>query len=984
MIPRVHGLFRHQVTDQVLAPPGRRGRPLPYFVDGNSTQPDLGDNNLTRPHTSPKLPYRNSAPLAQLFVAIFFVTILGLVDKLNQTNSINWQALGQSLGPPWNRVVLTDQFAPKIIAHLLVIAFFYLSLSVSIALIDDRRGRKLLGSGMVIFCRRLLMYIAWSSVAISLYFISQVDYTYLSTQFKINGEPVILALPTLLGLLFFGIGCNTLVFKPLQGHFPRWLMVIATLAPLITAIGLLVNLDRLLHTGSRPWYGTFPDTVVVQVTLFAFEIGIGLTFLEALCGDYVDISRLISQRQFVPTMLASLRGLTHLALIVPPLIGIKLALLGISVPAASVILDRNGQVLEYYHPAGYFRVIVPPDNVSSPASLGLDAIEDSGLVSSPFTHSPVSPIRLAGIISSMPEGNTSADVGGGSGVAAQVCKNVSGRQERQMTNYGLPKTLPKRDHFVTGATATEKLLFEFPCAWGFERAALWFGAPELKPAHQYLNLVNFGNGAYGIEAGALTYFGKSAKDLTLSEAALLVGLPQALGDLDPWENPQAAKVRRNAVLKAMARNGYISEKEAAEASAQPLGILQAPYNPPKYADSFIKGYLMDELDRQGFRHMSTDGLRVMTSLDLNLQREATAIIQKKLSSDNYRQRNARDAALVALNPSTGEILAFAGDMAWKERQPGSSFKPFTYVTALKKGWTAATRIEDKPMSFPDGKGGQWSPTSADGRYWGWVSVRQALAMSLNVPAVLTLQYAGIDQTLDNARQMGITTLPGKASDYGLALTLGSGEVKLLDLVFAYSVFANNGIQNGQSRPNLQIWSQTRPLDPIGILRIEGRSGKVIREFKNPQSVETIPAPYAYLITDILSDNSARSQAFREPSALLLPDNRPAAVKTGTNGISNKTWDLWTVGYTPELVAGVWVGNRERDAMSEARSDLLAAPIWNEFMTKALDGIPASKFKRPDGLIDLRICQSTGLPASQSNCRDEINELFIRGTEPKAK
>ncbi len=930
---------------------------------------------------SPTLPYRNSFPVAQVLAAVFFAAILYI---LSQANLINWRALGQDFGPPWNKVLLTAQFGPKIMSHLSVLALLYSTLSVSICLIDSYRGRQWFGSSNVVFCRRLLMYIAWSSIAISLYFIAQVDYSYLGIQFELNGESVILALPTLLGLLLFGIGCSILVYKPVQGYLPRWLMVIATLVPLITAVGLLLNLDRLLYTGSRPWHVTLPDTILVQVTLVAFEFGIWLTFIEALWGDYVDISRLISQRQFLPTILASLRGLTHLTLVVPLLMGVKLALFGISIPSASVILDRNGQVLQYYHPVGDFRVIVAPDKISSLTSLGLDAIEDSGLVSSPFTHSPVSPIRLAGIISSMPEGSTRADIGGGSGVAAQVCKNLSGRQERQMTNYSLPKWLPNRGLFVKGATATEKLLFEFPCAWGFERAALWFGKPELKPTHQYLNLVNFGNGAYGIEAGALTYFGKSAKDLTLTQAALLVGLPQAPGDLDPRKNPKAAMVRRNTVLWAMARNGYISDKQATEASAQPLGILADPYKPPEYADSFIKGYLMDELDRQGFRRMSADGLRVITSLDLHLQHEATAIIQKKLSSDNYRQRNARDAALVALNPSTGEILAFAGDMAGKERQPGSSFKPFTYVTALRKGWTAATRIEDKPMSFPDGKGGQWSPSSADGRYWGLVSVRQALAMSLNVPAVLTLQYAGIDQTLDNTRQMGITSLPGKASDYGLALTLGGGEVKLVDLVFAYSVFANNGIQNGQGKPDVQIWSHTRPLDPVMILRIEGRSGRLLREFTKPRSAEIMPAPYAYLITDILSDNNARKPIFGERSDLLLPGNRPAAVKTGTNGIDTEIWDIWTVGYTPELVTGVWVGNRERDPMNQTRSDLIATPIWNEFMTKALDGIPASKFKRPDGLIDLRICQSTGLLASQSNCRDAVNELFIRGTEPKAK
>ncbi|MBI4497163.1 MAG: PBP1A family penicillin-binding protein [Chloroflexi bacterium] len=510
--------------------------------------------------------------------------------------------------------------------------------------------------------------------------------------------------------------------------------------------------------------------------------------------------------------------------------------------------------------------------------------------------------------------------------------------------------------------------------------------PKEQILEWYLNQVFYGNNSYGMEAAAQAYFGKSARDLTLAEAAMLAGLPQAPASYDPYTRPDQAKARQETVLGLMVRHGYITEDQAQAAAGESLDFrprrfaMEAPHFVMHIREALEARYGPDALYR--------GGLQVTTSLDLDLQRQAEAIIREKVDSPAYQQSKARNAALVALRPGTGEVLALVGsadfendaisgqiNMALAERQPGSTFKPITYVTAFMKGWNPATRVEDKRTPFPDGRGGQWIPKSADGKYRGWVSVRQALAMSLNVPAVLALQHAGLPQTLDTAHRMGITTL--LRNDYGLALTLGGGEVKLFDLAYAYTVFANNGMQSGQPRPATQLRPGMRELDPVVIRKVAAPNGRVLEEFTEPQQRQVLPAPHAYLITDILVDGAARAAFFGRNSPLDLPD-RPVAVKTGT---TDDARDVWTVGYTPDLVVGVWVGNTDYTPMVNAYGSSTAGPIWNAFMTAALRDSPPAAFVMPPGLVRAPICQSTGAPPSRRTCSDLREEIFVQGAVP---
>lgn len=506
----------------------------------------------------------------------------------------------------------------------------------------------------------------------------------------------------------------------------------------------------------------------------------------------------------------------------------------------------------------------------------------------------------------------------------------------------------------------------------------------------YLNQVFYGNNSYGIESAAQSYFGKAALDLTLAEAAMLAGLPAAPAFYDPYTRPSQAKARQEDVLGLMARHGYITLEQANTAATEPL-----PFKPLRFgieAPHFVM-YVREMLEaRYGPDALYRGGLQVTTSLDLDLQREAERIVQEQLGSPASKRRRAGNAALTALRPQTGEVLVMVGsadfendaidgqvNVALAERQPGSAIKPITYAAAFMKGWSPATVLEDKPTSFPDAPGRLWTPKSVDGVYRGWVTARQALAMSLNTPAVLALHYAGLPAMLDLAHRMGITSLL-RMQDYGLSLTLGGGEVRLLDLTYAYSVFAGNGMQHGQPRSSAQRQPGMRELDPVVILKVEAPNGSVLEEFVQPEQRQVLPAPYAYLITDILSDNATRSVFFGSNSPLQL-GNRPAAAKTGT---TDDNRDNWTVGYTPDLVTGVWVGNTDNTQMAaDAFGSSTAAPIWNAFMTFALKDTPPKPFPMPAGLVRTQVCASTGQPPGRRSCPDLRGELFVQGKSPAA-
>lgn len=465
----------------------------------------------------------------------------------------------------------------------------------------------------------------------------------------------------------------------------------------------------------------------------------------------------------------------------------------------------------------------------------------------------------------------------------------------------------------------------------------------------YLNQIPYGSNAYGIEAAAQTFFNKKAIDLTLAESALLASLPNAPSYYSPYGSHfDALKKRQAYILDRMQSFGYISQEQADQAKEEKLifSPIKSSIKAPHFV-MYVREYLED---KYGADYVQKSGMKVYTTLDWDLQKIAEEIISKGAASNEKKYR-AFNGALVAADPKTGQILAMVGskdyfgeslpkkcepgdnckfepnvNVAVRDRQPGSSFKPFAYAEAIKKGYPTQTILFDLPTEFNSSCPASaseksfngntcYNPQNYDGQFRGPVTMRQALAQSLNIPSVKILYLAGINDTINLAQDLGITTLKDRQR-YGLSLVLGGGEVKLVDMVSAYGVFANDGVKEPQS----------------SILKVESPDGKILEEWKeNPE--EVINPQIARSISSILSDNEARAPVFGSASPLYL-GARPNAAKTGT---TQEYRDAWTIGYTPSLVAGVWTGNNDNSPMTKEGAGLYAAaPLWNEFMKKAYE------------------------------------------------
>jgi len=494
----------------------------------------------------------------------------------------------------------------------------------------------------------------------------------------------------------------------------------------------------------------------------------------------------------------------------------------------------------------------------------------------------------------------------------------------------------------------------------------------------YLNEIYYGNFAYGVEAAAQAYFGKSAAELDLAEAALIAGLPQAPSAYNPLVDPRAARARQAVVLNLMVKAGYITPQQAALAKAEPLHFAASPF--PIHAPHFVM-YVRELLEQEfGLGMVYRGGLRVYTTLDLDWQQMAQAIVRRHLADLAGRRDGPdprlSDAALVALDPRTGEVLVMLGspdyfdpaidgavNVTLMPRQPGSSIKPLTYAAAFDPTrphpHTPATLIADVRTAFLTKEGRTYVPVNYDFTYHGPVLARRALACSYNLPAVKVLAEVGVDQMARLARRLGITTFTDM-DRFGLALTLGGGEVRLLELTAAYAAFANGG----------------RRVTPVAIERVEDWQGRVLRRWEAEPGEQVLDPRVAYLITNILSDDWARMPAFGEGSVLRL--SRPAAAKTGTTS----DWrDNWTIGYAPDLVVGVWAGNADNSPMQQVSGLTGAGPIWHDFMERVLKGRPTHKFEEPEGLVLVEVCPLSGkLP--NPHCPHRREELFIAGTEPR--
>lgn len=495
----------------------------------------------------------------------------------------------------------------------------------------------------------------------------------------------------------------------------------------------------------------------------------------------------------------------------------------------------------------------------------------------------------------------------------------------------------------------------------------------------YLNHTYYGSFAYGIEAASLTYFGIPAKQLDLAQCAVITGLPQAPSIYNPFIHPDAAKKRQKVVLERMAKLKFITDQQFTNAIHEELNFSEAPY--PMEAPHFVM-YVRNQVDQlissgQLSPNARLNDLTIYTSLDLNLEKTAEKAIQShltKLALDRGGLgHNVHDAALVAINPKSGEILAMVGsanyqneaiygaiNMAITPRQPGSALKPFVYALAMDPNQLnplmPGSLIWDKQTNFQTRDGKTYTPVNYDGKEHGLVTVREALGSSLNIPAVMVLNQIGLQRFSAFAQTIGLTSLRNPET-YDLTIALGGGGVSLLELTSAYSIFAAQGIKN----------------QPYAILSIQDKFGNVLYQYQR-KTIQVVDPQVAWLISDILHDDNARTIGFGRNSILNI--DRPAAVKTGT---TTNFHDNWTIGYTPQIVVGVWVGNADYQPMMEVTGLSGAAPIWHEFIRQALLNQVEEWYPRPPTIISTALCKPISPFTEQ--CGSQYQDWMIVGTHP---
>lgn len=461
----------------------------------------------------------------------------------------------------------------------------------------------------------------------------------------------------------------------------------------------------------------------------------------------------------------------------------------------------------------------------------------------------------------------------------------------------------------------------------------------------YLNEIGYGGTIYGVEEASQYFFGIDAKDVDLAQAAYLAALPQAPTHLSPYgSHRDELEARQKLVLAKMKENGLITEEEYAQARGEKVQFrdeLEAGIKAPHFV-FFVRDYLEQ---KYGVDAVENGGLKVVTTLDYDLERKAEDVV-RTYALRNEKAFKASNAGLVAIDPKTGQILAMVGsrgyfdraidgavNVALANRQPGSSFKPFVYATALGKGYTPETVVFDlktqfstacSPADVENDTPPCYSPENYDGAFKGPMTLRNALAQSENIPAVKVLYLAGVKDSIKTAEKLGITTL-GDASRYGLTLVLGGGEVNLLEMTSAYGVFGNDGVKN----------------PPVGVLRVEDKNGVVLESY-NKDETQVLDRQIARQISDMLSDNAARTPEFGADSPLYFRDHN-VADKTGT---TNDFRDVWIVGYTPGLAAGAWAGNNDNTPMMKKIAAFIIAPMWHEFMVYAMEKYPSGDFVPP--------------------------------------
>ncbi|TSC54256.1 MAG: Uncharacterized protein LiPW16_86 [Microgenomates group bacterium LiPW_16] len=613
---------------------------------------------------------------------------------------------------------------------------------------------------------------------------------------------------------------------------------------------------------------------------------------------------------------------------------------------STVILDRNGEVL-YDIYGEQNRVPVPLEEMPLYLRQATIAIEDKDF----YKHQGFSP---RGMLRAVINIFVFHKLQGGSTLTQQLVKNVLLTSER---------TLPRK-------------IKEFILAVQIERK---YTKDEI--LQMYLNEAPYGGTAWGVETAAQTYFGKHAKDLTLTEAVVLAGLPAGPTKYSPFsQDPKAWIWRTEQVLRRMREDGYITKKQEEETRKQLETVEFARESANFRAPHFVM-YVKEQLVEQfGEKMVEQGGLKVTTSLDWKIQEQAEKIVKEEV--EKIKNLKVGNGAAVVLDPKTGEVLAMVGSKDYSAtdsagskfnvvtqglRQPGSAIKPVTYATAFKKGYTPSTLIMDVETHFPGGEGKpDYIPKNYDGKFRGPIQVRFALGNSINLAAVKILGMAGIKDMLTTAYEMGLKTLAPTDENlrrFGLSLTLGGGEIRLLDLTSAFGIFATGGVRH----------------EPLSILKVQDSRGKTLFEVKPTSGKKVLSPEVSFLVSHILLDNNARQEVFGPRSWLVVP-GKTVSVKTGT---TDDKRDNWTIGYTPSVAVGVWVGNNDNSPMHPTLASGVtgAAPIWNRIMREVLKDKPDEPPAVPPGIVVSQIdAYGGGLPREGIPTR---SEYFISGTEPTA-
>lgn len=604
------------------------------------------------------------------------------------------------------------------------------------------------------------------------------------------------------------------------------------------------------------------------------------------------------------------------------------------VAQSTKLYDRTGKTVLYDLNHDVKRNVVPLADISPYLQQATISIEDSDF----YKHGGIS---FTGIARSIYKDITQLSFAqGGSTITQQVVKNT----------------------ILSGQKSITRKVQEWILAIKFEQR---YTKEEI--LEFYFNVAPYGGTMYGAEVASRTFFGKSAKDLDIAEAAYMAAIPQLPTYYSPYGNNRASlDVRKNLVLKRMKELGYITDEQYQQAKDEVV-VFSRQQNNTILAPHFVF-YIEQYLENKYGSDVATQGLNVLTTIDADLQHQAETTVNQ-YALINEKKFNASNAALVAIDPKTGQILAMVGsrdyfdknidgnyNIALAERQPGSSFKPFVYAAALQKGYTPLTSVFDLPTQFSttcspsdnfNGTAPCYAPGNYDGKFRGPMTFTTALAQSINVPAVKAMYLTGIPNVLTLAKDMGISTL-GKPSDYGLSLALGAAEVRLLDLVGAYGAFANDGKLN----------------TPTGILRITDKTGKTLEEYKE-DTKQVIAPEIAHGISSMLSNNQARQPEYPPVNPFTFPGYDVAA-KTGT---TNESRDAWTVGYTPSIAIGVWAGNNDNTPMVKEIAGYIVAPMWHEVMNFALNKYPNEVFPEPPAIADSAPAALRGIYTDGSSMHD---------------